>query len=456
MAIDPAQSFSNALGQGLGIMKSYRDETRQDEDRAFAKQVALAQEKRSETSLQLQVNQDGRLADEFGFQQTRRPNILKQDDQAIELGAEQIKGAKTDNEWKPRLNQATLNQSAASVRASDASARSSDANVAEGRVRTRVLQNQDYRAGQDWNDTRAANGMVNFLLGKTSTLPANSGGMRNTPLGFAGFIGAAPKVLSVLQNPAQTGWMNDPQLKAQVMTFAGRGADSALEDKWKWRKGSAGMVDLAPAGKGRVKALFVGVDAKTGRQTQKWVERDAGQLFEQANVRARHLGAMGADPQVRRNFVAALRGNPEAYESFTGRATQFLGMQRQSLVKQYTDAMTPQQKAVAEQAIMKFDATAENAIADKTFEMMKQGGQAVAIPKTTRAYAYLTSQGDSTAKAADVINKISENPTVFAKFIKTNGLKPNVNGKPLGDAQIRQLPQWNKAKIVIDYFADQF
>jgi hypothetical protein len=449
MAIDPAQSFSNALGQGLGIMKSYRDETRQDEDRAFAKQVALAQEKRSERSLELQFNEDRRRQVDSDFSVKRQPSILQQDAQAIELGAEQITGVKIDNKYKPEKYKAEINQT-------NSSADANRANAAQSRVQTRVLLNQDYRAGQDWNDARDANGLVSFLLGKTSSLPNSSGGMRNTPLGFAGHIGAAPRVLSVLQNPTQTGWMNDPQLKAQVMTFAGRGADSKLEEKWRWRKGSAGMVDLAPAGKGRVKALFVGVDAKTGRQTQVWVEKDAGQLFAQANVRARHLGAMGANPQVRRNFVAALQSNPEAYEAFTGRATQLLGMQRKALVKQYTDAETPEDRAAAEKAITKFDTNAGNLIADKTFQLMTEGGQAVAIPKTTRAYAYLTSQGDSTAKAADIINKISENPTVFAKFIKTNGLKPNVNGKPLGDAQIRQLPQWNKAKIVIDYFADQF
>ena len=439
---DLAESFSNALGQGLGIMKSYRDETRQDEDRAFAKQVALAQEKRSETSLQLQVNEDGRRKIESDFNIERQPNILAQDAQAIALGAEQIIGAQIDNKYKPENYRAEINQK--------------NAGAAHSRVQTKVLQNEDYRAGQDWNDARDANSLVSFLLGKTSSLPNSSGGMRNTPLGFAGHIGAAPRVLSVLQNLTQTGWMNDPQLKAQVMTFAGRGADSALEEKWRWRKGSGGMVDIAPAGKGRVKALFVGVDAKTGRQTQAWVEKDAAQLFDQAFVRARHLGAMGADPQVRRNFVAALQGSPKAYEAFTGRATQLVGMQRKALVREYTDAETPEERAVAEKAIAQFDANAGNLIADKTFQLMTEGGQAVAIPKTTRAYAYLTSQGDSTAKAADIINKISENPTVFAKFIKTNGLKPNVNGKPLGDAQIRQLPQWNKAKIVIDYFADQF
>ena len=449
MAIDPAQSFSNALGQGLGIMKSYRDEARQDEDRAFAKQTALAQEKRLDTSLQLQVNNDLRLADDFDFQKKRRKNVLKQDDQAVALGAEQIIRAEIDNKYMPEKYKAEIDQT-------NAAADSSRATAAQSRVYTKVLQNEDYRAGLDWNDTRAANGMVNYLLGKTSTLPATSGGMRNTPLGFAGFIGAAPKVLSVLQNPMQTGWMSDPQLKAQVMTFAGRGADSELEEKRRWRKGSAGMVDLAPAGKGRVKALFVGVDAKTGRQTQAWVEKDAAQLFDQAFVRVRHLGAMGADPQVRRNFVAALRSTPDAYKTFTGRATQFLEIQRQSLVKQYTDAMTPQQKAAAEQAIIEFDATAENAIADKTFELMKAGGQAVAIPKTTRAYAYLTSQGGTTAQAADVINKIAENPTAFASFLKKNRLTPNVNGKTLSAAQVRQLPQWNKAQIVMNYYADQF
>jgi len=60
MAIDPAQSFSNALGQGLGIMKSYRDETRLDEDRAFEKSMKLETQRQAQEQLNLLIKGDKR------------------------------------------------------------------------------------------------------------------------------------------------------------------------------------------------------------------------------------------------------------------------------------------------------------------------------------------------------------------------------------------------------------
>jgi|APGre2960657404_1045060.scaffolds.fasta_scaffold32808_2 hypothetical protein len=60
MAIDPAQSFSNALGQGLGIMKSYRDEARQDEDRSFEKSMKLETQRQAQEQLKLLIKDDGR------------------------------------------------------------------------------------------------------------------------------------------------------------------------------------------------------------------------------------------------------------------------------------------------------------------------------------------------------------------------------------------------------------
>jgi hypothetical protein len=60
MAIDPAQSFSNALGQGLGIMKSYRDEARLDEDRSFEKSMKLETQRQAQEQLNLLIKGDKR------------------------------------------------------------------------------------------------------------------------------------------------------------------------------------------------------------------------------------------------------------------------------------------------------------------------------------------------------------------------------------------------------------
>jgi hypothetical protein len=60
MAIDPAQSFSNALGQGLGIIKSYRDEARLDEDRSFEKSMKLETQRQAQEQLKLMIKDDVR------------------------------------------------------------------------------------------------------------------------------------------------------------------------------------------------------------------------------------------------------------------------------------------------------------------------------------------------------------------------------------------------------------
>ena len=68
MAIDPAQSFSNALGQGLGIMKSYRDEAREDEQTAFDRSMRERQYKLQEDQLGLLKNSDKREQNTYDFE----------------------------------------------------------------------------------------------------------------------------------------------------------------------------------------------------------------------------------------------------------------------------------------------------------------------------------------------------------------------------------------------------
>jgi hypothetical protein len=67
MAIDPAQSFSTALNQGLGIMKSYRDEERGDEDRTFDKMMRERAYQLQEKTYDLALAGNKREQDRFDF-----------------------------------------------------------------------------------------------------------------------------------------------------------------------------------------------------------------------------------------------------------------------------------------------------------------------------------------------------------------------------------------------------
>lgn len=450
--IDPAESFSRALGQGLATFKSYRDEARQDEDRAFAKQIALAAEDRAKRQMTMSETEHGWRGEQQKEWVDNAPFRKKATEQGIELTEEQIKGAKTDNIWKPKKYAAEIRQSDASAAASYASADYSRAGAARQR-------GEERRAQIEFNDGRGpAKAFQNWLIGN-GPAPDLSGGAKYTPFGFAGHVGAVPTVLSVLQNPTDPKWMSNPQVKAQVMAFAGTGADATLEKKYGWKPYSAGMVDVAPAGNGRVKALFMGIDGKTGRQTQAWVESDAGKFFEQANVRARMLGRIGNDPAVRRQYVEALARDPnykDDYKQLTGRATEVLSIERAALVDKLKKAPTAAARDAATRAVVEFDKNFSQNVADKTFDLMKMGGEAVAIPATTRAYAYLTQGGNTPQQAARVINDIANNPDVFVAFVKKNGIRPVQNGKPLTDSQIRQMPSWNRALLVTDHFSKQF
>jgi hypothetical protein len=66
--IDPAESFSNALNQGLGVFKSYREEARQDEDRAFEKAMKLDARRQAQKQLELLINADRREQSTYDFE----------------------------------------------------------------------------------------------------------------------------------------------------------------------------------------------------------------------------------------------------------------------------------------------------------------------------------------------------------------------------------------------------
>ena len=109
--IDPAESFSKALGQGLSVFKGYRDEQRQDEDRAFVKDQALFDRKMKEEMFKLTQEEFGMKKNEFDYGVSRRgfnERVQQAELDGVLLGNE---GKKIDNEWKPKLNKETIRAS---------------------------------------------------------------------------------------------------------------------------------------------------------------------------------------------------------------------------------------------------------------------------------------------------------------------------------------------------------
>lgn len=449
--IDPAESFSRALGQGLNTFKSYRDEARQDEDRAFSKKMALKADtradnadKRDETRLGMDQTRFGWEGDRFNFEKSRWPTILKMDELGVQEKEVSIEGGKLSNEgqrienrFKPRMYQSQINQNDASADASRASAAAS--------------RNRDYRDSVDWKEGREARQFYSFFSGQSNSLSGN-GNFGALPM--AGQVSRAPAVLQALQDP-KAGWMTNPQMKADVLAMAAPGSAGPVEQKYGWVQGRTGIVDVQPAGNGRVKAKFLGINAKTGRMQYVWLERDAGQLFSGANVRARTLAAIGNDPQARKRFLQGMyTEDPEGFKKFAGRASEVVGMQRAKYEKDYKDAIGTGREAAAKQALDQFDAKADDLLAQEAFRVAGEEGRKMTIPSSAKAIAFFEKQGNSQESAQQLMTDIANNPNAFAAFAKKN-MRMEKNGKPLSDRELAALPGWRRTELVVDWFARQ-
>lgn len=449
--IDPAESFSKALGQGLATFKSYRDEKRQDEDRAFTKQMALKQDVRAdkadardEKRMGFDETRFGWEGDRFNFEKSRWPTLLKLDELGVKEKEVNIEGGQLDNQGKKIENQFKPQVYRSQIRSYDASANASNASASASR-------NRDYRENVDWQEGRQSRAFYNFFSGKTDSLP-NNGNFGALPM--AGQVSRAPAVLQALQDP-NAGWLKNPQMKADVLALATPGSAGPVEQKYGWVQGRTGIVDVQPAGNGRVKAKFLGINAKTGRMQFVWLERDAGQLFSGANVRARTLAAIGQDPQARTRFLQGMYSeSPEAFKQFAGRASEIVGMQRSKLESNYKDAIGTGREAAAKQALDEFDAKSDQMLADEAFRVAGDEGRKLTIPSSAKAMAFFEKQGNSQESAQQLMTDIANNPQAFASFAKKN-MRMEKNGKPLSDRELAALPGWRRTELVVDWFARQ-
>lgn len=217
--IDPAESFSKALGQGLSVFKGYRDEQRQDEDRAFAKQQALFDRQMKERMLKMDEETFGMRKDEFEYVKTRRPFKEKTEQAELDNVNLRNEGQRIQNEWTPKINAENIRSSR------DASARG-----------WRSLANEGARislARQEYNDRRRdADRVKESNLGFAAMAQAfanpsesNLRRLYNNPSAaralttFAAATTQSAAVQEAMRDPFGN-WIRDPKKFADVTNYA--------------------------------------------------------------------------------------------------------------------------------------------------------------------------------------------------------------------------------------------
>lgn len=311
--IDPAQSFSNALNQGLGIFKSYRDEARLDEDRAFDRQMREAMDARAEKALNLSINADNRAEDEFSFNKTLRPFLTTQNQEAANQAGIKTSMMKVEAEYQPKLFESELETAATNrqvaVRNADSSARNARANersvsLSERRYNDeRAIELQNRENLQAWGLIGA--GSMDWKSNQSRLAQMSPQFVR-----MAAFSLGVPALNEALQNPFGS-WMNDPQKVKAVMPFIGPSVRKTEEQRGYTE---SRVVDVDAAGKDRFKIIFEGKNKKTGKIERYEGYQDVDSFLNKGAGYARIFAAIGSRPDAKINLAKAFAaGQPEIF-----------------------------------------------------------------------------------------------------------------------------------------------
>jgi hypothetical protein len=317
--IDPAESFSRALGQGLGVFKSYRDEARLDEDRA-------RREEDRQLNRRLLLENEARVKNDFDYQVGRRGTQDKLDDQAvrqgenaltiqeqqIERGAFDIGNMEKDREFR-------MSQAAAQTRASETSANASMMNA--------VTNRRQVDAEIESRQMRQSFSQLIYSLrsGDYSGIAGNSGAALGA-LELAAAANGAPALMEAMENPYGD-WQDDPEKRRQVFSFWGSGRSMPrLEGNLGFGSGTVRIERVAedPNNPNRARVTFSGVDTRDGSSKGQRVERDGfvstDKLFERGNVSARIFRQISNDPNAIQSLVASYAAaDPQSYRALVDR-----------------------------------------------------------------------------------------------------------------------------------------
>lgn len=342
--IDPAQSFSNALNQGLGIMKSYRDEARLDEDRSFDRMMKERNDARAQTATDIMVKTDQREGDKHkewleGAGDRKRATQL-----SLEGSEISNKTAQKNFEWIDPINQDTLLNNKTDRAYKMGSLRNDT-------VRVGIASRQQALAEKAAADERDRQDTMKHLRGLVSAIQNNDwSGISNNPKAaskvtqFAALAVNSPALAEAIQNPFGN-WRNDPNKVNQVLPFAqinigktaqNRGYDSkgarVVQMTTEKRKNAQGKEEVA------FKFGIEGVNKKTGKKEIFWAYQKPEVLLDRAAVFQKTFGAINRDPRARVGLARAYEAaDPDGFEMIM---EQEYGkrQQRAELIKQQMGA----------------------------------------------------------------------------------------------------------------------
>lgn len=425
MAADPAQSFSNALGQGLGIMKSYRDEARMDEETTFNRKLALSAEARAQGAEARAVENQGMLVEENKYQIGRRP--FKEKVEQTQLTGFELnnEGQKQQNEWYPIIQQENIRSS------KDTSARGW---AQVGLDRDRInLAKQQARAEQEDRDSRNAFRMlVSAVQTSDYTAIANNPKTGSAVLRMAGAAAGAPTLFAAMQDPTGS-WLRDPKQKRAVLNVAAINLGQTA-DNLGFKRGTVSIADIRPSKvKGQLKMDFVGVNPKTGRLEKREGNMDAARLFDKTAVFANTMNRITTDPKARASMVSAFRASdPEMF----GEMVSHEITRREAAIKGLKDrtikVANPQAYAAdLQREVMLLQNNDPSTLGSVIFPRMEKVGREFVQSNTSRAYDKVESRGTSNVKGNSdaivrgingVLDRAARDPKYYASILKGAGI----------------------------------
>jgi hypothetical protein len=387
--IDPAQSFSNALNQGLGVFKSYRDEARQDEDRAFEKSMRQRMAEMQEKELQLLVNRDGREAKQFAadYSPTR---IAAGDTQATALATEAVAKAKdagvlADN--RKRMIDTDINVALSNARSNRISASASATNAQTSRMEFGLRQRQYNDARAEQTRAKAFRDSFAFITqgagnkNVTSQIAGNKV-VAGSAMKMAAAAFDAPVLEEIVRDPYGN-WMRDGKKLGVALRFASSNPIVTATAKAQgFRQGSVKLEQIRAANafdpvtktnQQVVEIRMTGIKPN-GKRASYTGYVAPQKLFEPAAMMANVFGGIKRDPVARQRLAQVYaQADEEGFNMYLENEVNRID----KLLSSYGTSSTFRAEAEAlrqrKAAIFNGDA---NVISDVVFESLGRSGSA--------------------------------------------------------------------------------
>ena len=263
---DLAESFSNALGQGLGIMKSYRDEARDEEEMAFSRQLREKADKRLDVELGMREKELGMRTDEHGQQMKIGANTLRLNEEYWD--PTQVEARRQAQQYE--LSTAKSNSEIAAINAKYADRdKQMDLAVKQSTINTNKAQAGAYsRSNGGGGGLSRENQAFMIYAAKRArgevAPPSVTALIGRKQAQEAALVIGAPEFAAALQDPFGE-WRKDPKVLRKILPYAGLSIQKTEQAKGYKNSTVVGM-DIDPKNKNEFIITFSGVNAKTGKK----------------------------------------------------------------------------------------------------------------------------------------------------------------------------------------------